>query len=117
MHIVGRKVLAETRDTRVIKIEVNAALIASTAKAGQFVVLMVKEEGERIPLTVVDRDEHSGTITLIFQELGFLLGKPRPPIYPYRDSLRRRRPLVLGMIGLVAVIAAVVLFDFAKGGP
>ncbi|HEX78402.1 MAG TPA: succinate dehydrogenase, cytochrome b556 subunit [Dehalococcoidia bacterium] len=56
-------------------------------------------------------------LRLIFQELGFLLGKPKPPIYPYRDSLRRRRPLVLAMIGLVVVGAAFVLFDFARGGP
>lgn len=56
-------------------------------------------------------------LRLILQELGFLLGKPKPPIYPYRDSLRRRRPLVLAMIGLVVVAAFFVLFDFAKGGP
>lgn len=52
---------------------------------------------------------------LVFQELGFLLGKPRPPIYPYKDSLRRRRPLVLAMIALAVVLAALVLFDFARG--
>ena len=56
-------------------------------------------------------------LRLALQELGFLLGKPRPPIYPYKDSLRRRRSLVLGMMGLVVVIAALVLFDFATGGP
>lgn len=55
-------------------------------------------------------------IRLMVQELGFVLGKPKPPIYPYRDSLRRKRPLVVGMMGLVVVIAALVLFDFAKGG-
>jgi len=56
-------------------------------------------------------------LRLIFQELGFLLGKPKPPIYPFRDSLRRRRPLALGMMGFVVVMAAFVLTDFAKGGP
>ena len=56
-------------------------------------------------------------LRLAFQELGFLLGKPKPPVYPYRDSLRRRRPLVLAMMGFVVVIAAFVLFDFSKGGP
>jgi len=56
-------------------------------------------------------------LRLIFQELGFLLGKPKPPIYPFRDSLRRRRPLTLGMMGFVVVLAAFVLTDFAKGGP
>ena len=56
-------------------------------------------------------------LRLILQELGFLLGKPKPPIYPYRDSLRRRRPLVLAMVGLVVILAAFVLLDFVKGGP
>lgn len=32
-------------------------------------------------------------IRLMIQELGFVLGKPKPPIYPYRDSLRRKRPV------------------------
>lgn len=54
---------------------------------------------------------------LAFQELGFLLGKPTPPVYPFRDSLRKKRPLVLSMIALVVVIAGLVLFDFALGGP
>lgn len=57
---------------------VTAPDIASKARAGQFVLLMVSEVGERIPLTIVDRDEKAGTITLIAQEIGLttkLLGK------------------------------------------
>ncbi|OGW75651.1 MAG: ferredoxin-NADP reductase [Omnitrophica bacterium RBG_13_46_9] len=78
MKITKKVILASTEDTKVIRIEVYAPAIAKKAKAGQFVVLMVKGEGERIPLTIVEKDEASGTITLIFQELGFttrLLGK------------------------------------------
>ena len=56
-------------------------------------------------------------LRLILQETGFLLGKPKPPIYPYKDSIRKKRPLVLAMVGLTVVIAAFILFDFAKGGP
>jgi ferredoxin--NADP+ reductase len=76
MKIIKKVILAEMPDTRVTKIEVEAPLIAAKAKPGQFVVLMVEEKGERIPLTVVDADK--GIITLIFQELGLttkLLGK------------------------------------------
>ncbi|UCD55006.1 MAG: sulfide/dihydroorotate dehydrogenase-like FAD/NAD-binding protein [Candidatus Omnitrophota bacterium] len=78
MKIVKKVVLTRIRDTRITKIEMHAPLIAVKAKAGQFVVLMVEEKGERIPLTVVDTDKDRGTITLIFQELGLttkLLGK------------------------------------------
>ena len=78
MKIVKKTVLAQTHDTKITKIDVNAPLIASKAKPGQFVVLMVREEGERIPLTVVDREKDAGIVTLIFQELGLttkLLGK------------------------------------------
>ncbi|MEE9500375.1 MAG: sulfide/dihydroorotate dehydrogenase-like FAD/NAD-binding protein [Candidatus Omnitrophota bacterium] len=78
MKIVKKIVLAQIRDTRITKIEVHAPLIATKAKPGQFVVLMVEKKGERIPLTVVDTDKDKGIITLIFQELGLttkLLGK------------------------------------------
>lgn len=78
MKIITKQVLAKTEDTRITKIDVEAPLIARKAKPGQFIVLIVNEKGERIPLTIVDRDENTGTITLIFQELGLttkLLGK------------------------------------------
>jgi len=78
MKITKKKVLAEAGGTRVTQIEIKAPLIASKGHPGQFVVLMVKEEGERIPLTIVNADKNSGIVTLIFQELGFttkLLGK------------------------------------------
>jgi len=81
MKILKKKILAEIKGTRTTKMEVEAPLVARKAKAGQFVVLMAKEEGERIPLTVVSADEKTGTITLIFQELGFttkLLGSLVP---------------------------------------
>jgi succinate dehydrogenase / fumarate reductase cytochrome b subunit len=56
-------------------------------------------------------------LRLILQESGFLMGRPTPPIYPFKDALRRKRPVVLGMIALVVVLAAAVLFDFVMGGP
>lgn len=49
---------------------VDAPLIAKKAEAGQFIVLRVNEQGERIPLTIADYDRKAGTITIIFQEVG-----------------------------------------------
>jgi ferredoxin--NADP+ reductase len=50
--------------------EVRAPVVAQKARAGQFVIVRLKEEGERIPLTVADYDRERGTITLVVQELG-----------------------------------------------
>jgi len=65
--ITNKEVL--TKDT--IRITVEAPLIAQKAMAGQFVVVIVDEFGERVPLTLADWDRVKGTITLIFQEIGF----------------------------------------------
>ncbi len=51
-------------------LEVEAPLIAQKARAGQFVILRVNENGERIPLTVADCDQTAGTVTVIFQIVG-----------------------------------------------
>ncbi|MCX5777043.1 MAG: sulfide/dihydroorotate dehydrogenase-like FAD/NAD-binding protein [Candidatus Firestonebacteria bacterium] len=51
-------------------IEVEAPLIASSAKSGQFVVLRLKEGGERVPLTIADKDKKKGTVTIVFQVVG-----------------------------------------------
>jgi ferredoxin--NADP+ reductase len=55
----------------ITKIIVSAPIIAQKAKAGQFVILISDEKGERIPLTLADWDKDKGTITLIFQKVGF----------------------------------------------
>lgn len=78
MRIIKKEILADTKDTRITRIEVIAPDIARKAKPGQFVALMVSQEGERIPLTIVEKDENKGAITLIFQEVGLttkLLGR------------------------------------------
>ncbi len=48
----------------------DAPLIAAKVKAGQFVIVKIDEQGERIPLTVADFDSEKGTITIIFQAVG-----------------------------------------------
>ncbi|MBQ8137241.1 MAG: sulfide/dihydroorotate dehydrogenase-like FAD/NAD-binding protein [Clostridia bacterium] len=49
---------------------IQAPLIARKAEPGQFVILRVHENGERIPLTVADFDREQGTITIIYQIVG-----------------------------------------------
>ena len=49
---------------------IEAPKIAAKRKAGQFVILRVHENGERIPLTIADSEEKEGTITIIVQGIG-----------------------------------------------
>lgn len=51
-------------------LRLNEPLITQKAKAGQFVVLRINEEGERIPMSITDLDAQTGVLTIIFQEVG-----------------------------------------------
>ncbi len=65
------KILQKQVLSDVTKLVVVAAPhVARKAKAGQFVIVIVDEHGERIPLTIADSDAQAGTVTLIFQEVG-----------------------------------------------
>ena len=55
---------------KIVYLLVEAPLIAGKAEAGQFVILRLSEQGERIPLTIADYDRKEGTITLVCQEIG-----------------------------------------------
>ena len=52
----------------VTQMEIEAPLVARKAKPGQFIILRVDEEGERIPLTVAGTDPEKGTVKIIFQD-------------------------------------------------
>ncbi len=52
------------------RFEIEAPKIAAKRKAGQFVIIRVKDHGERIPLTIADSDPVKGTITIIVQGIG-----------------------------------------------
>lgn len=54
----------------VVRIEVEAPLIAKSRKAGHFVIIRVDENGERMPLTIAGADTERGTITLVVQQIG-----------------------------------------------
>jgi ferredoxin--NADP+ reductase len=51
-------------------LKLNVPLITQKAEAGQFVVLRINEEGERIPMSITDLDSETGILTIIFQEVG-----------------------------------------------
>ncbi len=65
-----RIVKKETLNPTVVRIEVEAPLVAAKAQPGQFIILRVDEDGERIPLTVAGYDREKGTVTVIFQIVG-----------------------------------------------
>ncbi len=64
--IINKKTLNST----VTEMVIYAPLVAAKAKAGQFIILRVDSEGERIPLTVAATDKNAGTVKIIFQIVG-----------------------------------------------
>lgn len=64
--IIRKKVLNPT----VTQMEIEAPLVAKKAKPGQFIILRVDEEGERIPLTVAGCNKADGAVKIIFQVVG-----------------------------------------------
>ncbi len=65
-QIIEKKALNET----VVKMVIQAPLIAAKARAGQFIILRALEDSERIPLTIADYDSVAGTVTIIYQIIG-----------------------------------------------
>ena len=65
-RIVKKRVLNPT----VSLMEIEAPAVARKAEPGQFIILRVDEEGERIPLTIADFDRQAGTVTIIYQVVG-----------------------------------------------
>lgn len=64
--ITDKRVLNPT----VTMMDIYAPLVAKKAQAGQFIILRVDEDGERIPLTVAGYDRDAGTVKIIFQTVG-----------------------------------------------
>ena len=67
---MNKIVSKEHFSANVVKLEVEAPLIARSRKAGHFVIVKVGEKGERIPLTIAGADTTKGTITLVIQAVG-----------------------------------------------
>ena len=69
-HTMNKIISKEHFSENVIKLEIEAPLIAKSRRAGHFVIVRVDEKGERIPLTIAGSDMEKGTITLIIQQIG-----------------------------------------------
>lgn len=55
----------------VVRMDVYAPLVARKAQPGQFIIFRTDDEGERIPLTIAGYDREKGTVTIIFQKVGY----------------------------------------------
>ncbi len=98
-------------------LEVRHPLMAKAAKPGQFVIVMLNEQGERIPLTIADFDRVKGTITLVIQAVGkttkqmqqeckvgtFLYGMVGPMGIPSPISHARKVVCVGGGLGVAPI--------------
>ena len=58
-------------NSSVTLMEIEAPFIAKKAKAGQFIIFRIDEMGERVPLTIAGYDREKGTVSIIFQKVGF----------------------------------------------
>ena len=67
---MAKIVRKEELNSSVTLLEVEAPKIARKALPGQFIILRIDDDGERIPLTIGDYDREKGTITIIFQKVG-----------------------------------------------
>lgn len=65
------KILEKRRLTPITQLyKIDAPLVAKAARPGQFVIIRVREGGERIPLTIADYDREAGVLTIVVQEVG-----------------------------------------------
>lgn len=58
-------------NANVTLMDIEAPFVARKAKAGQFIIFRIDEKGERVPLTIAGYDREKGTVTIIFQKVGF----------------------------------------------
>jgi len=66
------KILAKRKlAPNIYLMDVEAARVAKAAYPGQFVIVKMDDKGERIPLTICDIDKVKGTITIVFQTMGY----------------------------------------------
>lgn len=98
----------ESLSADITRIEILAPEISRKAKAGQFVMVVADEKGERIPLTLADWNTNKGTITLIFQMIGFSTKKlgslnTGEPVFHILGPLGH--PTETGNFGIVVCIA------------
>lgn len=70
MYEILKKTVWSDQEPRITEFVLRAPEIARAHKAGQFVIIILGDKGERIPLTIADKDVAAGTISILFQEVG-----------------------------------------------
>ena len=84
-----RIIKKDTLNDSVFRLVLDAPLIAKIALPGQFVIVRVEDDGERIPLTISDYDRTNGTISLVVQVVGATTKKFFRPRRRSTDALPR----------------------------
>ena len=72
--IIDKIIINEVVEEMVVK----APFVARKCEPGQFIIIRINEDGERVPLTIADYDREKETITIVYQKVGFstrLLGE------------------------------------------
>lgn len=118
-RIVEKRTLADN----IYLLRIEAPRVAHSALPGQFVIVRVDEQGERVPLTIADYDKEDGTVTIVIQAIGVStrklctfgegdyiadfagpLGNPSEFVYLSEEELKSRRYLfVAGGVGTAPV--------------
>lgn len=75
-EIMGYKILSKKEICpNQYEIQIDAPYVVRNAKAGQFIIFRVEQEGERVPLTIADIDKEKGILTLVFMAVGYTTKK------------------------------------------
>lgn len=124
--ITSKRLLTEN----IYLMDIEAPRVAKSAEPGQFIIIKNNDKGERIPLTIADYDRAEGTVTIVFQTVGYgtkelanyevgdyvqdfvgPLGQPSEFIHENLDELRKRNILfVAGGVGAAPVYPQVKWF-------
>ena len=112
----------EVLNSVVVMMEIEAPYVAARCEAGQFVIVRVDEDGERIPLTIADFDRERNTVEIIFQVVGYsttLMGKLNEADYlqDFVGPLGQPAPLNKEwkrVIGVAGGVGAAPLYPQAK---
>jgi ferredoxin--NADP+ reductase len=117
-RIVSKQSLSESIKMMVV----DAPHVVRNAKPGQFVIVIARENGERVPLTIADFDRNSGEITLIFQEVGkstIDMGTMEPGDSLFSVAGPLGHPTEIESLGTVVCVAGGVgiapMFPIARG--
>lgn len=124
--ITSKRLLTEN----IYLMDIEAPRVAKSAQPGQFIIIKNNDKGERIPLTIADYDRENGTVTIVFQTVGYAtkelanfevgdyvqdfvgpLGQPSEFVHEDLDELRNKNLLfVAGGVGAAPVYPQVKWF-------